>query len=74
LRSFVVRAEKPEQLVETQQQLAVDPPDIGSFLWGMVAGGIVVVVIEGVVLYFTWPIFLGFIKGLVGAEAVKAVL
>jgi hypothetical protein len=32
-----------------------DSPDINSFLWGMLAGFIATVVVEGVALYFTWP-------------------
>ena len=58
--SFVVRAQRP--VVPTQAPL--EPLDIGSFFWGMVTGGIVMVVIGGVVLYFTWPAFLALLKSI----------
>lgn len=58
---------------ETQKQ-ASDPPDLGMFLLGMFTGAVVTVVIEGVIVYFTWPILIGFVKGLVGVEAIREVL
>jgi hypothetical protein len=35
--------------------------DWGSFLWGVAAGGIITIVVEGVVLFFTWPWIAGFL-------------
>jgi hypothetical protein len=32
-----------------------DPPDLTSFLYGMLAGGLITLMVEAVVLYFTWP-------------------
>lgn len=32
-----------------------NPYDPESFQWGMAAGGVIVAVVGGVVLYFTWP-------------------
>ena len=59
---------------QAEQQSSGDPPDVGSFLWGMLAGTIVMVVIEGVVIYFTWPFLVGALKGWVGAEAMREAL
>jgi hypothetical protein len=47
-----------------------DPWDWDSFKWGVVAGGIVVVAVEGVILYFAWPYIASF---LLGAQVAKAV-
>lgn len=41
--------------VETRQ-VPAKPMQIESFFWGMVAGGVVMVVVGGVVLYFAWPL------------------
>lgn len=70
--SFVVRAKKPVQA--KQHSPSQDPPDIGWFMWGMLAGGILTVVVEGIVLYFTWPFLVGALKTWVGAEALREVL
>ena len=35
-----------------------NPFDWESFQWGMVAGGVIVTTVGGVVLYFTWPYIL----------------
>jgi hypothetical protein len=48
-----------------------DPFDLGSFTWGMVAGGIVVVTVEGVVLYFAWPYIASFLFGTQVAKVMK---
>jgi len=40
--------------------------DLNTFLWGMLAGFVVTVVVEGVALYFTWP-YLASALGALGA-------
>ena len=66
--SFVVRPQPPKTVAANTPFLQVppqlQPQDIGSFMWGMVAGGIVMVVLGGVILYFTWPAFLALLKSL----------
>lgn len=48
----------------TRGEANSDPPfDLSSFLWGIVAGGIITIVVEGVAIYFTWPYVLSFLKG-----------
>jgi hypothetical protein len=62
--------EKKDFLKEWSQFLG-DPWDWDSFKWGMLAGGIVVVAVEGVILYLTWPYIVGFLFGTQAARAVK---
>jgi len=51
-----------------------DPWDWASFGWGIVAGGLITLVVEGVTLYFTWPIWLSLIETLVGGTAIREIL
>lgn len=67
--SFIVRAQPARAVTVAPPPVdlgrlaaTLQPQDVGSFMWGMVAGGIVMVVVGGVVLYFTWPAFVGFLK------------
>jgi len=41
--------------VEAQIKAVVPTFDLGSFGWGMLTGGILMVVAGGVILYFAWP-------------------
>jgi len=68
-------AENPiEEWAKFFGEKAGDPWDWGSFGWGMLAGGIVTLVVEGVALYFTWPALIAFLKGIFGAEVVREVV
>jgi hypothetical protein len=60
-------------LKEWSQFLGVqgDPWDWDSFKWGMLAGGIAVVAVEGVILYFAWPYIIEFLFGTQAAKAVS---
>lgn len=51
-----------------------DPFDLESFGWGVLAGGVITLVVEGVTLYFTWPIWLSLIETLVGGTAIREIL
>jgi hypothetical protein len=45
-----------------------DPPeDFTAFLYGMLAGGLITLAVEAVILYFTWP----YIMSALGALGVK---
>lgn len=68
--SFVVRATKEKKNPEPPP----DPPELGAFLWGMLAGSIVTVVVEGVAIYFAWPFLVEGLKLLVGTEAIREML
>jgi len=54
--------EKPSPQTQT---LGDDPFDLGSFMWGMLAGGVITVAVGGVILYFAAP-YLMQALGLVG--------
>jgi len=51
-----------------------DPWDWNSFVWGIAAGGVITLVVEGLTLYFTWPIWLELIETLVGGTAIREIL
>jgi len=69
--SFVVRAEKP---VQKKQSPSQNPPDLGWFLWGMLAGAIATVAIEAITIYYTWPVLVGFMKAVGLAEVMREAL
>lgn len=47
---------RPESMSEpVQQQVVPTAFDLGSFGWGILTGGIIMVVIGGVAVYFAWP-------------------
>ena len=47
-----------------------DPLDIGSFLWGMVAGAAVTVALGAAALYLAWPFL---VKTFAAGELARAV-
>jgi len=59
---------------ENQSENLGDPWDWASFGWGVLTGGVITIVIGGVVLYFTWPYLLAFLKVFAGAEVIRGLL